>query len=51
VTTRRLRLVVRRATLGFLASETDRAAWGNKWDPHFMLREIEIYAPAPGGTP
>lgn len=51
VTTRRLRLVVRRATLGFLASETDRAAWGNKWDPHFMLREIEIYTPAPGGTP
>ena len=50
VTADRFRLVVHRATLGFLAGEIDRAALGNKWDSHFMLREIEIYAPsAPGG--
>ena len=42
VTTNKIRIVVRRASYGFLPDETLKA-WGNQIPAKLMLREIEIY--------
>jgi hypothetical protein len=49
VTTDRLRIVVRRTTRGFVPDEHTRA-WGKVMAPKFMLREVEVYAPADGAV-
>jgi hypothetical protein len=45
ITTDRLRLVVRRATHGFIPDDKARA-WTNLIPQKLMLREVELYAPA-----
>ena len=46
VTTSKLRIVALRSTHGFVPDDRSRA-WGNLMPEQLMLREIEIYGPAP----